>query len=200
MTEDPNVFGAKMSVKQPPKGRVSCKPSISLLSLPYELHRQIITDLTDHQAAYFCPRRINTYFWSLISPDDIRKYYPKDTPKMAQAALQEIERLFTYLIVDSHFPCKLCLCILPADRFNKWQRSRGLGGVNGQCRFCKSCGRLRVKLYVPDLKLCAPNAVDFLMSRREGRLVLRPGWKWSGHSIQAAEPTCLSSKPDMRHK
>ena len=83
MTEDPNVFGAKMSVKQPPKGRVSCKPSISLLSLPYELLRQIITDLTDHQAAYFCLRRFTTYIWSLISPDDIRKYYHKDTPKMA---------------------------------------------------------------------------------------------------------------------
>ena len=78
MTEDSNVFG---SVKQPQKGRIPCKPSISLLSLPYELHRQIFTDLTDQQAVLICLRRIKTYFWSLTSLDDIRKSYHQKYPQ-----------------------------------------------------------------------------------------------------------------------
>ena len=197
MTGTPRFSIDETKAKQTQESKASSNSSISLLSLPHELHRQIITNLTDHQTALFCLRRVNTYFWSIISPDEIRKY-----TRSTQATLKEIERHFASLIVEGHLPCSFCLCILPTDQFYGWRQRTGLTGDNRRYRSCISCvkfkSELRAKARYPVLRSTAQNVVDFLMSRNKGKLVLRPGWRSNGGTIRPTKSNRLASISDMR--
>lgn len=86
-----------------------------LLALPSELKLQIISHLPhDEYPSHACLRRTHSSFYNLIPKGSIRSSVSEE--HLAKQFLF-IEEKFEYLLPLGHYPCYVCLKVLPVDVF-----------------------------------------------------------------------------------
>ena len=119
--------------------------SPSLVTLPVELKLEIISYLPhDEYPTRACLRRTHPSFFHIIPKSDIRSRLA--LTKFADQLL-ETELEYAYLFPPEHYPCYLCVRVLPLGAFDGTVEDPDQDTKLGDLRCCHDCRRLDNVIY-----------------------------------------------------